>query len=171
MKILMRRNQTPGRFIAVTFKLWVKLELEGDEQAIVDRYDFDQAILIVSLQENLKRNAVLLGGFIAFWVFLFFGVVVNRPTGVFFGLVTWAGATWFFFDRWRETIYVKDLLHGRNFRCDSIVDLVRREHRMQQVCSFLRSVMESAKHWDGTEAQDIPKLDPEVAKQIVIKGL
>ena len=41
MKILMRHQQTQGLFRSVRFKLWGKIELEGDEQKIINRYDFD----------------------------------------------------------------------------------------------------------------------------------
>lgn len=170
MKILMRRAQTPGRFFGVTFKLWAKLELAGDEQKIIDRYDFDRAWLIIVDQPYRFRNSLVLGLLAA--VSLFFLVAANfgRTYGSFASIAALIGVTWFWMDYWRETIYVKDLLHGRNFRCKSIVALVQREDFLRSICSYLRQVMESAKHWGGTETQDIPKFDPAMAKQIVIKG-
>ena len=57
MKLLLKRSQTRGRFRMVIFKLWGKVELEGDEQKIIDRYDIDQAVLIFSDQPNLKRQS------------------------------------------------------------------------------------------------------------------
>lgn len=171
MKILMRRAQTPGRFFGVQFKLWAKLELEGDEQKIINRYDFDQSVLIFVEQQNRFRNAFILGLLSAIPAFFLIAANSNRALGSILAVVTLIATTWFWMDYWRETIYVKDLLHGRYFKCKSIEALVRKEYFLQHVSSYLRQVMESAKQWGGTETQDIPKLDPEMAKQIVIKGL
>lgn len=168
MKILMKRAQTPGRFRKVIFKLWGKVDLEGDEQKIIDRYDFDQAVLVFSDQPGLMRNAIIAGIVAAF--------VLNLPLdymlgnfGSFLALCGGAFAGWFVFDRFRETVYVKDLLYGRDFRCDSIIGLATREEWLKQTVAYLRQVMESAKHWDGTETMEVPKLDPETAKRVMIK--
>lgn len=168
MKILLKRAQTPGRFRSVVFKLWGKVDLEGDEQKIIDRYDFDQAVLVFSDQPNLMRMAIGVG--IAVAVVLYF--ILGWILGSFGTLLALAGggfAGWFFFDRYRETVYVKDLLYGRDFRCDSIIGLATREEWLKQTVAYLRQVMESAKHWDGTETMDVPKLDPETAKRVMIK--
>lgn len=170
MKILMRRQQTPGRFFAVTFKLWAKLELEGDEQAIIDRYDFDQVILVNLDQENRVRNALIVGLIASVPVFFLIAAPLGRATGSVAAIAALVGVAWFLMDRWRETIYVKDLLHGRNFRCRSIVELVKKEAFLANYSATLRQVMETAKHWDGTEVRGIPPLDPELAKWIVVKS-
>lgn len=170
MKVLLRRKQTPGRFRAVRFKLWAKLEIDGDEQAVIDRYDIDEAILIYSYQENRVRNSVLLGAAAAVFIFFLVGAGFGRIPGSYAATGAFVAVTWFFLDWWRETIYVKDLLHGRYFRCKSIEELVRKEHRLEHDMSYLRQVMQSAKHWGGVETKDVPELDPEVAKQIVIRG-
>ncbi|WP_425417628.1 hypothetical protein [Oricola indica] len=168
MKILLKRAQTPGRFRSVVFKLWCKVDLEGDEQKIIDRYDFDQAVLVNTDQPSLMRMAI--GAGIAAAVVLYF--ILNwilGSFGTFLALAGGAFAGWFVFDRFRETIYVKDLLYGRDFRCWSIVELASKEQYLKGIVAYLRQVMESAKHWDGTETVDAPPLDPDLAKQIMIR--
>lgn len=171
MKILFRRAQTAGRFRSVKFKLWAKLELdkESDESKIIDRYDFDHAVLIYHEQERLFRNACIFGVIIAVPAFFFIGYFLGRQIGAFGAFVTGAFAAWLFYDFFRETIFVKDLLHGRYFKCRSILELASKEAWLGQMAGYLRAVMESAKHWDGTETQDLPKPDPEIAKQIMLK--
>ena len=95
----------------------------------------------------------------------------SLSAAVFFGLIAGAAAGYFYFDKNRETIFVSDLLHGRNFSCRSVIELARKEAWLETISAFLRQVMESAKHWDGTEAIPIAVLDKDVAKQIIIKGL
>lgn len=58
--LLFKREQTPGKLAKVQFKLWGKIELDEDEQAIVKRYRFDEAVLIAALQPSLLRRALLL---------------------------------------------------------------------------------------------------------------
>lgn len=171
MKILMRRKQTPGRFFGVTFKLWAKLELKDDEQAIIDRYDFDQSILIWIPVENRIRNSLIVGALVGVAIFFLVGAELGRTIGGFAAIAAAIGATWFLMDYWRETVYVKDLLHGRNFDCKSIERLVSKEYFLNTACGYLRQVMETAKHWDGTESKDIAKLDPEMAKRFLFKYL
>lgn len=171
MKILLKRSQSQGLFRSVRFKLWGKIELEDDEAAIIDRYDFDHAVLIFELQEKLLRWSIIIG-FVSFvpYFFLFAGFLgraIGTPIAVAAALFT----GWFFFDRFRETVYVKDLIHGRHFRCKSIVDLASKEDWLKQIIAYLRSVMESAKNWDGAETVDVPKLDPETAKHIMLKRI
>ena len=171
MKILLRRDQTQGLFRAVRFKLWGQIELEGDERAIIDRYDFDHAVLIFAYQENLLRNAILVGLASSLAAFFVIAGIAGRGIGTPAAILLGAFAGWFFFDWYRETVYVKDLMHGRHFRCKSIVDLAVKEHWLKQIISYLRAVMESAKHWDGTETVDVPKLDPDTAKQVMIRRI
>lgn len=171
MKILFRRAQTPGRFRGVRFKLWAKLELDknSDEHKIIDRYDFDHAVLIYHYQEKLFRNACIFGLILAVPSFFLIGYQFGRQIGVLGALSSGIFCAWLFHDYFRETIFVKDLLHGRYFKCRSILELASKEAWLGQMAGYLRAVMESAKHWDGTETQDLPKPDPEIAKQIMLK--
>ena len=81
------------------------------------------------------------------------------------------GGGWWYANEKRETIYVRDLMHGRNFKCDSVVDLARKEAWLATVVSFLRQVMETAKHWDGTESHKVEPLPKDEARQVILRGL
>ncbi|MGV6850283.1 MAG: hypothetical protein ACWA5A_18070 [Marinibacterium sp.] len=52
-----------------------------------------------------------------------------------------------------------------------MIELARKEAWLGTVVSFLRQVMESAKHWDGTQRHTVEPLPKEEARQVIIKGL
>lgn len=170
MKLLFKRNQTPGQVGKVKFQLWGKVELDEDESEIVERYRFDNAVLIEAVQPTLIRNAVLIA--IGAWVVLALVLApVMGTMGFVLAVLGGGGAGYVYFHQKRETIFVKDLIHGRYFTCDSIIELARKEAWLGVVTSFLRQVMESAKNWDGTELLDIDALPKDEAKLVMIKGL
>ena len=171
MKLLLKRSQTAGQVGKVKFQLWGKVELDEDETEIVKRYEFDKAVLIEAIQPTLIRNAMLIAAGV--FVVLFGFTVSGMSTGgaFFLSVLVGGGAGYFYFHQKRETIFVKDLIHGRYFSCDSIIELARKEAWLGVVTSFLRQVMESAKHWDGTETLDIDALPKAEAKLVMIKGL
>ena len=128
-------------------------------------------MLIEAVQPTLIRNAVLIA--VAVWVVVF-GLVASAlgVTGAFVAaLLVGGGVGYLYFHQKRETIFVKDLIHGRYFSCDSVIELARKEAWLGVVTSFLRQVMESAKHWDGTETVDIAALPKDEAKLVMIRGL
>ena len=171
MELLFKREQTSGAVGKVKFKLWGKVELDEDEQAIVKRYRFDNAILIAAIQPTLIRIClyIAVGVFVlALGIFLTFA---NGAIAFVLAAIASGGVTYWYFNEKRETIYVKDLIHGRYFTCDSVVDLARKEAWLEVITSFLRQVMESAKHWDGTERHLIDPLPKDEARQVIIKGL
>ena len=65
---------------------------------------------------------------------------------------------------------MKDLLHGRHFACRSIIDLARKEAWLEDRVAVFRQVVESAKHWDGTETISIPVLPKEEAKALIVRA-
>lgn len=171
MKLLLKRSQTSGQVAKVRFKLWGKVELDEDEQEIVRRYNFDNAVLIDAVQPTLVRSAVLIAAGVAAVLFALL-IAMMGGTGAFIvALVGGGGAGYFYFHQKRETILVKDLIHGRYFACDSVIELARKEAWLGVVTSFLRQVMESAKHWDGTETLDVEALPKDEAKLVMIRGL
>ncbi|MEN3976600.1 hypothetical protein [Emcibacter sp. SYSU 3D8] len=170
MNLLFKRDQTSmPRF--VRFKLWSKIDLEQSELAILNRYALDKAILVDIFQPNLLRNAILVGIGAAVAAYLLLGAMdVGSSLKIILVLVAAGGAGWFHYDRKRETVFVRDLIHGRHFSCDSVIDLARREAWLKTITGYLRDVMESAKNWDGTETIPIPASDPDRAKLLMIKG-
>lgn len=167
MNLLFRREQT-GVSGRVKFRLWAKTELDEDEEHIVRRYRFDEARLIQELQPNLMRTAALIGLGVAAVVFL---LAMRFWFGGFLALAAGAAAGYFFYDRKRESLFVRDLIHGRYFVCDSVVDLAKKEARVSSIAAVLRQVMETAKHWDGTETVPIEALSKEEAKYLVVRSL
>jgi hypothetical protein len=169
MDLLFKREQSNAASGGVNFKLWGKIELDEDEKSIVSKYKFDQAILIFADQPGLLRKTI----FIGIGAMVAAMVLLNQMgiMGALIALAAGIGAGYWWYHQKRETIYVKDLLHGRHFNCDSVVELARKEAWLGTVVSFLRQVMESAKHWDGTERHTVEPLPKDEARQVIIKGL
>ena len=96
MELLFRREQTSGRFSRVTFKLWAKLEVTEDEQAIIDRYGFKNAVLVVALQPELISWAMTYAVFVFFITFGLLASFGSYGYGIFFGIVAGLGfAYWY----------------------------------------------------------------------------
>ena len=171
MELLFRREQTAGQLGRVHFKLWGKIELDEDEQAIVKRYRFDEAMLLEGFQPELLRKSALIGAAVFVVVFAVLAFNWSTTGGFIVALIGGGGFGYWYFHENRETIFVRDLLHGRNFICPSVVELAREEARLGYAVSFLRQVMESAKHWDGTETHTVEALPKDEARQVIIRGL
>lgn len=170
MNILFKREQTTGKVGRVVFKLWSQLELDEAEQALINRYHFDSAILIDALQPKLLRNSILLGLLAGLVAMLILDQFMPAPLTILLSLGATAGAAYWFYDRNRETIFVRDLLHGRHFACKTVIELAQKEAWLANVVAYLRQVMESAKHWDGTESIPVEALPKEEARQIMLQG-
>jgi hypothetical protein len=185
MDLLFKRSQTagvagvvptiPGLSLfgigAPKFKLWAKLELAPEEQQVVDHYHFDDSVLIDSIQPELMRKTAIVAAVVFVFAIPIFWSMFSFTGAIFVSLIAAGGAAFLYYDKHRETIFVKDLLHGRYFTCGSVIELARKEAWLESVTAFLRQVMESAKHWDGTEAIAIEALPKDLAKQVILKGL
>lgn len=196
MELLFRRKQKEGLLGRVRFKLWSKLELDEEEQELIFRYKFDKAKLIEANQPGLMKKAFWIGffWFLGLAIYLIFfdkplGFVLNslisiplnkileinhfRLEGINLTISLLAGSIigyWYYHQR-RETVYVRDLIYGRHFTCRSVVELARKEAWLETISSYLRQVMESAKHWDGAEHVSIKALPKDEAKQVILKGI
>lgn len=170
MNLLFKREQTSSRLFKVTFKTWAKVDLDEEEEALSKRYNLADALLIQDFQPKLVRNAVLIGALA--WALSYLVLSVILPDGFAGFLTFFAGiaAAYFFYHRFRETIFVKDLIHGRTFSCISIVDLARKEAWLEDRVSVLRQVLESAKNWDGTETVPITALPRDEAKVVMLRA-
>lgn len=171
MDILFKRAQTAGKLSRVAFQLWSKVELNEDEQALVKRYRFDEAVLIDAFQPKLLRNAGLVGLVAAIVAYIVFDFLISNTVATFLALIAGVVAGYWFYHDKRETIFVRDLLHGRHFTCDSVIELARKEAWLTTIVSYLRQVMESAKHWDGTERHSIEPLPKDEARQVILRGI
>ncbi|WP_317056554.1 hypothetical protein [Roseovarius rhodophyticola] len=168
MDLLFKREQGySGR--SVKFKLWGKIQIDFDEADIMKKYKFTDAVLIDVDQPGLFGRSAFVS--VVVFVIAFIAVRDMGVIGLLLAVAAGIGAGFFWYHQNRETIYVKDLLHGRHFTCDSVVDLARKEAWLETVVSYLRQVMESAKHWDGTEQHTVEPLPKEEARQVILKGI
>ena len=170
MELLFKREQTSGKMGRVNFKLWGKLEVTEDEQALINRYRFDESILIGADDRALLTAAIKLGGIVFVIAALLLTYMLNGTMGFFGGAAAGVGAGYWLMNEKRETIFVKDLLHGRNFTCESVVELAKKEAWLEGACGVFRQVMESAKHWDGVERHTIDPLPKEQAKDLILRA-
>jgi len=178
MNLLLRRSQSSAALFSfiplrigsgVIFNLTAELELDEGEALLMKKYDFNNAPLVLSDPiEDLKmafRPALILGlfGFVVGWLLISFSAAIALAF-----LVTLT-MTVVYFRTLREQIIVRDLLNGgRTFRCDSIVQLIRKEAFIEGVCEYLRQVLESARHWHDREVIAILPLDKDAAKRAVL---
>lgn len=179
MNLLCERKQTSAPFTfvplqiggGVMFTLWAKTELDEEEQGLLKKYNFEDALLIADDPSDALRRAlraaIILG--IAIWIVVWLVTSITTATGI--TLLAILILTAVYYNELRGHIYVRDLVHGRTFRCFSVVELLQQEERLKFLAGYLRQVMESAKHWDGREAVPIPPLSREDAKQLVLKSL
>lgn len=169
MELLFKREQTNEGALKVKFKLWSKIELDEEEKALVEKYRFDDAMLIAVEQPDLLRHAVIIG--ILAWLLgtgfftAMMPMMLSVPVGIAFGI----GAAYWWVNEKRETIFVKDLIHGRNFKCPGVIELAKKEAWLTHIVAVLRQVMVSAKNWDGTEQFQIDPLPKDEAKQVILK--
>jgi len=167
MELLFKRAQSSSRLLKVSFKLWGKIDLDEEEQALVKRYSLGDACLIEDFQPKLIRNATLFGLFVGLVLYTLTAFMPDSVQNVLAILAIAGGGFWFYHQK-RETIFVKDLLHGRHFSCRSIVDLAHKEAWLEERVAILRQVLESAKHWDGTETIAINALPKDEAKALML---
>jgi len=177
MDILFRRTQSLKSLSTnINFSLWAKIELSDEERTLVNRYKFDRSTLVSALQPTLLRNSILWGLFslmisIPIIAWNFWQVIGLGWAGVVCVSAIIAFAVGFvMYHNKRETIYVKDLIHGRHFKCISVCELARKEAYLENICAYLRQVIESAKHWDGKEKREILALPKEEAKRAILSG-
>ena len=168
MELLFKREQTTGKVNRVNFKLWGKLELDESELALISRYRFDESILIGEDDSDVRRKASKRGVIVGFAIALV--TSSTGPLAVLFGCGAGFAVGYWYLNEKRETIFVKDLLHGRHFTCDSVIELARKEAWLEGACGVFRQVMESAKHWDGVERHTIEPLPKEQAKELILRA-
>ena len=171
MKILFKREQSRKSIGRVHFKLWAMLETDEVERALIEGYYIDQSVVIDGNDEGLwKRGAIvgLLAAIFAFLTINMFGIEAELAAPA--SLLVWFGAAYWWVNQKRETIFMKDLLHGRSFKCGSVIDLAKKEAWLENICQALMQVVESAKHWDGVEHRDIVVLPPEEAKAFIVRA-
>lgn len=169
MDLFFEREQTDAGVRGVRFKLWAKIEPDAETSELLERYRLRGATLIIADESALFRQAAFIGA-AAFLVGMTIGFVMSGAgLAMLLGLVAAGGAGYWWINEKRETIFVSDLLDGRNFKCKSVVELAQKEAWLQGVVTTLRQVLETSKHWDGRQAYEIPVLAPAEAKDLILK--
>lgn len=169
MKLLLKREQTAGKVGRVNFKLWAKIEIDDDESALIKRYKFDEALLMGENESSLVRKCITYGILIAILAAFILDFMFPLNLALLLGLGAGGGFGYWYYNEKREEIFVRDLLHGRNFKCVSIIDLTIVEDKIMRISGVFRQVMESAKHWGGTQTEDIPVYSREEARELILK--
>lgn len=170
MDLLFKREQNKKWRGRVVFRLWVKAEMSDDERSLIERYDMGASCLIAADDFDHLKGAIAFG-LVALLVFGVGGALATEEVliGLATGVIAALGSGYWWLNEKRETIWMRDLIYGRRFKCDSIIDLVKKEAMLENACIALRQVLETAKHWDGVEARPVPKLAPEEAKEVVLR--
>lgn len=170
MELLFKREQTSGRMGRVAFKLWGKVELTEEETALVRRYRIDESVLI-DADDDAQRNKAIWLGVLAFAVAagLIFALFKNGGFAFLGGIAGGVAAGYWWLNEKRETVFVKDMLHGRHFTCESVVDLAKKEAWLGSGCAVFRQIMEGAKHWDGVERTTIEPLPKDQVKDLLAR--
>lgn len=179
MNLLLNRDQTGSAIFSliplrigsgVTFTLHAILELDEEEQALIKKYNIAKAVLVASDPiEDIKtsfRPALLLGLITFFIIWL----ISSFTTALTLGMLVTIAMTGVYFKTLREQIIVSELLEGgRKFRCDSVVDLIKKEAFLRNISANLRQVLESAKSWHDRELIPIVAMSKEEARLTVLK--
>lgn len=168
MDLLFKREQSDGFMGRIIFHLWAKSEFSDDERALLDRYRLDQAQLLQADDWRALRWAVVVA-IISFFLIGGIAMTLLGSLGLALAIIGAGVVGFWFFNEKRETIFVKDLLYGRRFKCRSVAELARKEAWLEDACIVLRQVIETAKNWDGVETNPIPILDKAEAKKVVIR--
>ncbi|MEL6503573.1 MAG: hypothetical protein AAFQ10_03865 [Pseudomonadota bacterium] len=179
MQLLLSRDQKAGSLslvplrigAGVTFTLHATLQLEPEEDALLKKYALTTVPLIISSPiedfRNALRSALIVGAFVWLLMWILIGWWAAIPMAVAVTIIM----TVVYFFALREQLQVNHLMvGGRTFYCFSVRELIEKEAYLEGTCSYLRQLLESAKHWGDREAIDIPPLDREAAKQAVLNA-
>jgi hypothetical protein len=188
MDLLLQRSQKE-RVSRPQFELWAKFDLDSNENALIDKYRPQSALLSEDEPQSRARKwrrSVITGGVLAAVMCLIIAYLsLSRPA--FYGLnpfifiepignpLMWIGMLllgWFVFTSWifqqvREDIIVADILRGRNFRCKSIVILLEKEDLLKKRAQEFRQFLEAMKTWGG---MDIITIKPDVPATVKSMG-
>lgn len=173
MNILFRREQFQNNLGRVRFKLWGKLDLDEEELHLIDTYEFRGAVLVGTIDQDFIKQCLWFAGIAALIASAFFLSWFGKDQfipALTLGVITGAAVGYWRFHELREIIFVRDLLHGRTFRCRSVVALAQKEAKLDNAAYALRQVLESAKQWDGTETNPVEALPKDEAKQFILQA-
>jgi hypothetical protein len=165
MQLLFKRSLRPSRInpTRLLFVLWVKFDLDEDEQRLIRKYNAaDAYVTIEQSRRDLYRAMIF-----AFFIAAILGSLIMGVTkggliiGAFYFCGMFIAATWIIYEQLREAIKISDLLTGRSFKNRSLALLVRRERRMVGYAAAFIHFLEALRTWEGTEVIQIgPEHEP-----------
>jgi len=157
----------------VTFKLKTELELTEEEQALVKKYSFSNAVLFSSdVYEDLQRafRPALFLGIVAFILAALLlpqgrdginGIILKVMVVPTLGILTVLIMTVAYFFEMRKSITIGQLLNGgRTFYCHSVVELDEQEAELLDMSRRIHATLEKARDWGGREINPIPIGNP-----------
>lgn len=68
-----------------------------------------------------------------------------------------------------ETIYVRDWIYGRRFKCRYTVELAQKKAMLDDACLAFRRIVETANHWKGVERKPVKVPLPDDAKAVLAR--
>jgi hypothetical protein len=125
MQLLIKRGQRRAMGGKHVFDLWVQYELTLEEQGLIHKYGLENFVLTLG---NVKRDivkSVLYAWVLSLLVLLFASSFTTQAWEL--SLLVLVGGSVGIYNQIRETIKVKDIIHGRSFACGSVVALIERE--------------------------------------------
>jgi hypothetical protein len=159
MQLLMEHSQR-GK----VFSLWVKYELLGQEQTLVEKYNIKRTVLVEGNPRQERERAFKMGAALAVVVAGAMFPFSTPADAAAFGLITLVVAPFVIYFRIRETIRVEDILNGRHFACRSIITLLNKKQQISEMAERFTHFLESLKNWGGREVVELAPDRPPVAR-------
>jgi hypothetical protein len=154
MKLLLQRGERPGA--SPTFTLYARAELLVEEEALIRKYRLGAALLhrgdrheALSISFGFAVLAFVLSALVAALLGLDFfssAVLASLCAGISFLI---------FYERFRDDIYIDEILKGKTFASPSVVDLIEKENLIEDVCLDFQQLLEDMKSWEGEDVVEI----------------
>lgn len=130
MRLLLNKGQKQSGMVSksVTFQLSARVELDGNEQAALDRYKFGKELIYS--KENIEPSSY-----------------ANRNT--------WSGiARNFSAAAMNLRLTVNDLIRGKTIECKSIAEMLDVEDTIKQSCEVLKGMLTACQTFEGETVLD-----------------
>lgn len=178
MILSLSREQQPSSFSliplrlssAVVFSLTARVSLSEEERHLVEKYNLSRALLVggdaraaamSALRWTIGLMLPVFGG-----LYVLVGLATAAPIALILSMMCGFGL----YDRFREHIFVHDLIKGRTFDCLSIIELTQKEAYLEHILSLFRQVVESSKNWGDAEQIEIMPFDREDARLTLLQA-
>lgn len=167
MRLLIQRQQQSMPLGRIKFYLSSRLELDEDERYLVRKYKAQDAIVYAGdVRKDIIKSAIwavplTIIAVVALYVFISTtGIVYTGPTLGPFGVILAIYAIlWLVvYGGIKETVTLADLMHGRAFKCRSILDIQAVEELLRQMAFSIAQLLDDMKNWGGREVVPVAPL-------------